>query len=219
MNRKGSIMMTKYTYQRVGEPKAFVLLFDDVNNRIGLKPAALSMRNAYKIGPNGKYGGKLIRAYRLKREFGIDVRETIEFQDPEIDQDGILVLDLRTARVAGRAWTKERHEQWKKKHGANSKPRAVSGEREITSQLPVISSQTETSSQMPAFNAQPETSGQLSAVSHQPEISTQPPVVSVRPERAAAPTAVTDEDDDGSCDCFQCLSGNAAECLELAGAD
>ena len=25
----------------------------------------------------------------------------------------------------------------------------------------------------------------------------------------------TDEDDDGSCDCFQCLSGTKGECLEI----
>ena len=201
MNRKGTIAMTKYTYQRMAEPKAFVLLFDDVNNRIGLKPAALATRNAYRVVPNGKYGGKMVHAYRLTREFGIDVRETIEFKDPEIDQDGILVLDLRTARVAGRAWTKERREEWKKKHAAASKPLAVSGEREISSQLPVVSSQTETS-------------GQPSAVSVQPHIGIQPSAISVRPERAAVPSAVTDEDD-GSCDCFQCLSGNKGECLEI----
>lgn len=251
MNRKGHIVMTKHTYHRLFEPKAFVLLFDAVNNRIGLKPAALSMLNAYKVGPHGKYGGKVIFAYRLTQEFGIDIRETIEFQDPEIDYDGILVLDLRTARVSSRIWTKQRHEEWKKTHGAASKPRAASGEREISSQLPVVSSQTETSSQMPAVNAQQQTSGQTaearnqnSEVRIQPEafsselpdpgdqllaISTMPeetieqmgsssrsPAVSIRPERAIAPTAIADEDDDGSCDCFQCLSGNATECLEIA---
>lgn len=46
MNPKGSIVMSRFTYERMGEPKAFVLLFDTVNNRIGLKPAVLSTRNA-----------------------------------------------------------------------------------------------------------------------------------------------------------------------------
>jgi hypothetical protein len=224
MNRKGHIVMTKHTYHRLFEAKAFVLLFDSVNNRIGLKPAALSMRNAYKVGPHGKYGGKIIFAYRLTQEFGIDIRETIEFTDPEIDHDGILVLDLRTARVSNRIWTKQRHEEWKRKHPRRRKPLAVSGEREISSQLSVVSSQTETSDQPLVASSERlavsgevlETSSHLPAVSHQPAISTQPSAVSVRPERAAAPSAFADEDDDGSCYCFQCLSGNVAVCLELA---
>lgn len=102
MNSKGFIVMSRVTYERLGAPKAFVLLFDTVNNRIGLKPTALSTRNAYPAGPSGSHGGKLVRAYRLTQEFGIALPETIRFHDPEIDQDGILILDLRTARVSPR---------------------------------------------------------------------------------------------------------------------
>jgi len=114
MNSKGEIVMSRVTYQRLGGPKAFVLLFDTVNNRIGLKPAALSTRNAYPVGPRGPRGGKVVRAYRLTQEFGIALPETIRFHDPEIDQDGILILDLRTARLSERAGNhvrnKERHQ-------------------------------------------------------------------------------------------------------------
>jgi hypothetical protein len=106
MNRKGHISMSRLTYQRLGEPKAFLLLFDTVNNRIGLKPTGISIRNAYPVGPQGRHGGKVIRAYRLMQEFGIDLPETLQFKDAEIDQDGILILDLRTARVSARVKTK-----------------------------------------------------------------------------------------------------------------
>jgi len=40
------------------------------------------------------------------QEFGIDLPETLQFKDAEIDQDGILILDLRTARVSARAKSK-----------------------------------------------------------------------------------------------------------------
>ena len=42
------------------------------------------------------------------REYRISLPETIEFVDPETDKDGILILDLRTARVSERArnWRK-----------------------------------------------------------------------------------------------------------------
>ena len=103
MNRKGFIVMSRVTYKRLGEPEAFQLLFDATNNRIGLKPTAASTRNAYPAGPCGPHGGKVVRAYRLMQDYGISLPETIRFHDAEIDGDGILILDLRTARVSERA--------------------------------------------------------------------------------------------------------------------
>ena len=103
MNRRGFIVMSRVTYQRLGEPKAFQVLFDATNNRIGLTPTALSTRNAYPAGPCGPNGGKVVRAYRLMQEHGILLPETIRFHDAHIDHDGILILDLRTARVSERA--------------------------------------------------------------------------------------------------------------------
>lgn len=103
LNRNGNIVMSRVTYERLGEPKSFLLLYDQVNNRIGLKPTVPSSRNAYPASPSGSRGGKMVRAYRLLQEAGIVIPDTLQFQDAEIDQDGILVLDLRTARISARA--------------------------------------------------------------------------------------------------------------------
>jgi hypothetical protein len=112
MNPKGFIAMSRITYERIGEPQAFLLLFDTVNNRIGLKPSSPQIRNAYPVGPYGRHGGRVIRAYRLMQEFGLVLPETIRFHDAEIDQDGVLILDLRMARISSRAKThrKERNQ-------------------------------------------------------------------------------------------------------------
>ncbi|MGD9588798.1 MAG: hypothetical protein AB7Q37_03035 [Pyrinomonadaceae bacterium] len=103
LNRKGNIVMSRVTYERLGKPKAFHLLFDAANNRIGLKPTALGLRNAYPASPSGSRGGKMVRAYRLLQEAGIVVPQTLQFPDADIDTHGILVLDLRTAKVSPRA--------------------------------------------------------------------------------------------------------------------
>jgi hypothetical protein len=105
LNRKGEIKMSRVTYQRLHEPKAFHVLFDAANNRIGLKPTAAGLRNAFIPRPIGRHGGKVIRVFRLMAEAGIILPETIRFFDADIDLDGILVLDLRTAVIAnhGRA--------------------------------------------------------------------------------------------------------------------
>lgn len=117
LNRKGNIVMNRTAYERLGAPAAFLLLFDAVNNRIGLKPAAASTRNAYPASPSGPSGGRLIRAYRLLQDFGIVVPDTLQFQNPEIDHDGILILDLRTARTSPRAANHFRNRE-KRQNGA-----------------------------------------------------------------------------------------------------
>lgn len=103
INREGTIVLNRVAYRRMGEPTAFLILFDRVNNRIALKPTALAMKHAYRAGKYGKHGGRRVRAFRLLTEFGIKIDETLEFKDPEIDYDGQLILDLRTARVSPRA--------------------------------------------------------------------------------------------------------------------
>jgi len=107
MDPKGRIAMSRVTYERLGAPAAFNILFDEVNMRIGLKPTSLSLRNAYRAcvtstSTKGQKGGRQIYAYRLVQDYGIDIKQTIQFDDADIE-DGILVLDLRTARISERS--------------------------------------------------------------------------------------------------------------------
>jgi hypothetical protein len=102
MNRKGHIVMNRRTYESVGSPEAFLLMYDPPTKRIGLKPVELNEPDAYRACPSGRHGGKLVRGYRLIQENGVEVLETIQFHDAKIDND-ILILDLKTARVSTRA--------------------------------------------------------------------------------------------------------------------
>ena len=104
MNRKGGIVMSRRTFERFGAPRAVLVLFDEVNNRIGLKPAAPGTRNAHPVNvANTKTGSKIVRCYRLIVEAGIDLPATVEFPDADITAERILTLDLRTARPSRRA--------------------------------------------------------------------------------------------------------------------
>jgi hypothetical protein len=94
--------MNRVAYKRAGEPEAFQIFFDKVNNRIALKPAVATTKHAYPAVKKGKHGGRILCAFRLLTEFGIKIDETIEFKDPEIDLSGQLILDLRTARISPR---------------------------------------------------------------------------------------------------------------------
>ena len=103
MNGKGVIVMNRAAHERMGGADAFLVLYDSANNTIGLKPTGLRMRNAYPAGVAGRHGGRRVNAYRLMTEHGIRVDQTLEFPDAEIDEDGILVLNLRTAVISNRA--------------------------------------------------------------------------------------------------------------------
>ena len=103
MNRKGMIVLNRAAYERLGSPTAFHLLYDSANNTIGLKPTTTAMRNAYPAHQSGRHGGRKVSAYRLVTECSLHINETLEFPDAEIDTDGILVLNLRTAKISNRA--------------------------------------------------------------------------------------------------------------------
>lgn len=102
LNTEGLIRINRTTHNRLGAPQAALLLYDRVNHRIGLRPANPGLRNAYPFFKFGRHGGRLVRAYRLLKECGIDLPGTVQFDDARIDDDDVLVLDLRSARISKR---------------------------------------------------------------------------------------------------------------------
>lgn len=108
LNPKGQFAMTRVTWKKLGSPKAVRLLFDAANSKIGMKPAQPTDRNAYPLGNLGAHGAKRISAYRLITEFGVDLTDTVAFQGSVI-KDGILELNLRTAKISNRGNRARRH--------------------------------------------------------------------------------------------------------------
>ena len=103
MNKIGSIMMSRVTHERLGSPGAVLIMYDRFRSRLGLKPAEVGDRHAYPVRNYGRRGGRVVRAFRIVTEFGLRPPDTIEFQEPKIDLDGHLILDLRTIRISPKA--------------------------------------------------------------------------------------------------------------------
>lgn len=103
MNGQGMIVMNRAAHEKMGGAEAFVLLYDAANQTIGLKPTGLRQRNAYPAARSGRHGGRKVNAYRIVTEYCLHIKDTLEFPDAEVDEDGILVLNLRTARISNRA--------------------------------------------------------------------------------------------------------------------
>lgn len=96
LNRKGEFMIGAKAYEAMGEPEAAVLLFDRRNETVGIAPAEKEAVNAYPMNKKTKGRHRVVRANLFCRHHLIFVPRTAAFGKAEIDQDGTLVLPLRS---------------------------------------------------------------------------------------------------------------------------
>jgi len=106
----GEILVTRHTWEKSGSPAAYLVMFDDTNQRIGLKPAVAGERHAYKLYKSGTAGSKTLSCRRMLVEHGIKLKHGIRFTDIEIDRDGFITLDLRTAVINNLSVTRQHRE-------------------------------------------------------------------------------------------------------------
>ena len=102
LNPKGSIVINRSAHELMGSAEAFTVMFDPLRHRLGLKAATVGDPNAYPARKYGHSGARIVRAHRMLKEFGIRPPDTLEFPEAKID-DGVLILDLQTARVSPKA--------------------------------------------------------------------------------------------------------------------
>ena len=124
MNPRGDIVINRAAYEQLGGPKAFLILFDCINKRIGLKPASAFDAKCLPSLKSNRAGAKMVRGHRMTREQRINLAHTVQFDDAEIDEDGILILDLRTAVVSRRSLGYKKRQ---KHAGQLSAPPAAAG--------------------------------------------------------------------------------------------
>ena len=95
INAAGVITLNRKAWEDLGEPDAAVMLYDEYNRVIGLKPAHPRLENAVPF--RSKYSGQnrfVIRAIAFCTHMGITIGRTLIFRNPTIE-DGVLVLALR----------------------------------------------------------------------------------------------------------------------------
>lgn len=113
LSPRGIISLSNFTWEKTGSPQAYLVLFDEAYQRIGLKPTATGVKHAYPVLSRGPKYGKKLNAFRMIFELGIKLEYGIRFTDIEIDPEGILILNLRTAETskASTAWYRRREAQ------------------------------------------------------------------------------------------------------------
>ena len=96
LNPEGYLVITRFTHQALGSPDSYQLLYDPERHVIGMRPARFGIdQHAFPARLRGRNGGRRISAYRMLREFGFDIHETVRFHHAQLDNSGVLILDLK----------------------------------------------------------------------------------------------------------------------------
>jgi len=101
LSPKGMILLNRIAYQALEEPQAVVLLFDENERTIGLKPADPTRQNAFPIKQKDQYHNRTIATNSFCRHYNLIPTRTILFNNAEVDNDGVLRLELRETIAVG----------------------------------------------------------------------------------------------------------------------
>lgn len=95
LNPDGQLYLSGETFDRIGRPAAILVFYDAVNRRLGIKPTTRIDPNAFYVGLR-RNKTKTARAClkRVLNQLSIAIPTTTRFDDPNLDPEGLLILDL-----------------------------------------------------------------------------------------------------------------------------
>ena len=97
MSKRGIILINRKTVEDMGKPEGIVMLYDERYQTIGIRPAAAGTKNFIPLKEKKGVTHRTIYAYQFCRHFKLKPAGTIVFTKPEIDHDGVLLLELHSA--------------------------------------------------------------------------------------------------------------------------
>ncbi len=100
IDKLGHLFLNRHAVAAIGGPDAVTLMYDRRRSIIGILPSALNRQQSYPLRTKDKRTsqGRCINAMNFCRHYGIKPSETLAFLSPEVNRDGILVLDLNEVR-------------------------------------------------------------------------------------------------------------------------
>ena len=107
INPKGEIYMNRKAFAELGKPDAVNLYYSPARQVIAVEPSHARHAESFTLRQRQPgAGGYYVSAARLFRHHRIVIKSSEAFTRPEINSDGILLLNLQeTTRVGG--WTKD----------------------------------------------------------------------------------------------------------------
>jgi hypothetical protein len=105
LNSRGVFLMNTTAYKAMKEPPAVELRYDPNTRTIGLAPKDPRNVNAFPVkGKDNprKYQYRIIHGSPFCKHYNITPRRTILFTQIDLDDDGTLTLELKTAVTVGK---------------------------------------------------------------------------------------------------------------------
>ena len=100
IDKLGHFYLNRYAIHALGSPDAVTLMFDRRRKIIGMLPSARHRKQSFPLRNKEKNAsrGRCINAMNFCKACGIRPTETLAFTSPEVNKDGILVLNLHEVR-------------------------------------------------------------------------------------------------------------------------
>ncbi len=102
LNAGRAFRLNKKAMELIGNPKAVQFLFDVGQSRIGIQAVDPDAAHSFLVAKETLGQCSSIRGAMFCNFYGIKPESTIEFQSVRVDEEGTLILDLKTARRSTR---------------------------------------------------------------------------------------------------------------------
>ena len=112
INRRGEFYLSARAYEAIGKPKAVAFYYNREDDMIAVEPAHPRFIQNFPV--RAAHHGWKIHASSFCRHYRLilKIQDTELFNRPEVNKDGILLLNLRdTTRVGGARFTKNRRDK------------------------------------------------------------------------------------------------------------
>ena len=94
INRKSVLTFNRFAVDALGNPDAVKLLFEKKESLIGIVASSLKDKDAFPLKPKNRVNW-VVNLAPFCRNHKIVIEKTEKFDHPEIDDQGILRLDLK----------------------------------------------------------------------------------------------------------------------------
>ena len=95
LGAKGTFYLNGIAFDALDRPAAVEMLFEGNHRLIGLKPTDPKKHNAFAVKHHGRGGNyRRISAAAFCSHFRLKFQRTLLFEHVDLDNDGVMVLDL-----------------------------------------------------------------------------------------------------------------------------
>lgn len=97
LDRRGVFYLNQAAWEALGSPGAVELQVDDSGRIFGLKPTDPRRANAFKVRQRADGRHRRISGAAFFQHLRLKLDRTMLFQNIDIDDEGVLVLDMNTS--------------------------------------------------------------------------------------------------------------------------